>query len=134
MCKNTYKNDTKIYAIYFIIMFDFRKQKLLLRAHKLYLPFHLLDIATYLSKKRWDCQRKRKDRWQDLIYFFHYQVFYEVENFTEMSCIQWLQSVLILNQSTKKQCMPGVVLHKLLHIINWIEKQFKRVHFVFFFY
>lgn len=53
MCaKNLRKYDRKTYAIYFIIIFDFRKQKLLMSAHKLSLPFHLLDIASLFEQEK----------------------------------------------------------------------------------
>lgn len=42
----------KIYAINFIIIFDFRKQKLLMSAHKLSLPFHFLDIANLFEQEK----------------------------------------------------------------------------------
>lgn len=88
-CKRTCKYNRKIYAIYFIIIFDFRKQKLLFSAHKLFLSFHLLDIATLFEQEKVGLPKEEKGYLrQDLVYSFHYQVFYKVENVTEMSCIQ----------------------------------------------
>lgn len=43
-----------------MIIFDFRKKKLLLSAHKLSLPFHLLDIASLFEQEKVGLQKEGK--------------------------------------------------------------------------